>query len=106
MSPLILLGYACAVLIGLSLGLLGGGGSILTVPVLHYVLGYEARTAAVPMSLVVVGVTSALGAVQHWRGGTARAPRAPSPPHRRATRHRRDPGPIPLSPWSARGWGC
>src|ERR1051326_8468131 len=70
MSPLILLGYACAVLIGLSLGLLGGGGSILTVPVLHYVLGYEARTAAVPMSLVVVGVTSALGAVQHWRGGT------------------------------------
>ena len=31
------LGYALALLIGLSLGLLGGGGSILTVPVLHYV---------------------------------------------------------------------
>src|ERR1044071_12208 len=71
MSPmLVVVGYACAIVIGLSLGRLGGGGSILTVPVLHYVLGYEARTAAVPMSLVVVGVTSALGAVQHWRCGT------------------------------------
>jgi uncharacterized membrane protein YfcA len=54
---------------GLSLGLLGGGGSILTVPVLHYVLGYDVK-AAVPMSLVIVGLTSAFGAVNHWRSGT------------------------------------
>ncbi len=63
------LGYALALLIGLSLGLLGGGGSILTVPVLHYVLGYGVKTA-VPMSLVVVGLTSGFGALAHWRGHT------------------------------------
>ena len=52
------LGYALALLIGLSLGLLGGGGSILTVPVLHYVMGFGIKEA-IPMSLVVVGLTSA-----------------------------------------------
>lgn len=60
------LGYALALLIGLSLGLLGGGGSILTVPVLHYVLGYGVKEA-IPMSLVVVGLTSGLGAALHAR---------------------------------------
>lgn len=69
MAPTVILGYALALLIGLSLGLLGGGGSILTVPVLHYVLGYGMKTA-VPMSLVVVGITSGVGAVTHQRGGT------------------------------------
>lgn len=49
--------------------MLGGGGSILTVPVLHYVMGYEVK-AAIPMSLVVVGLTSGFGAVNHWRAGT------------------------------------
>ena len=63
-----LVGFALAALIGLSLGLLGGGGSILTVPVLVYVLGYEAKQAIV-MSLVVVGITSLVGAVGHWRAG-------------------------------------
>lgn len=63
------LGYGLALLIGLSLGLLGGGGSILTVPVLHYVLGYGVKES-IPMSLVVVGLTSAFGAVNHWRAGT------------------------------------
>jgi len=63
-----LVGFALAALIGLSLGLLGGGGSILTVPVLVYVLGYEAKQAIV-MSLVVVGITSLVGAVGHWRVG-------------------------------------
>jgi uncharacterized membrane protein YfcA len=63
------LGYALALLIGVSLGLLGGGGSILTVPVLHFVLGYGVKTA-VPMSLVVVGLTSGFGAMAHWRGST------------------------------------
>ncbi|HEU5219609.1 MAG TPA: sulfite exporter TauE/SafE family protein [Gemmatimonadales bacterium] len=64
-----ILGYGLALLIGLSLGLLGGGGSILTVPVLHYVLGYDVK-AAVPMSLVIVGLTSGFGATTHWRAGT------------------------------------
>lgn len=63
------LGYALALLIGLSLGLLGGGGSILTVPVLHYVLGFTVKEA-IPMSLVVVGFTSGFGAISHGRAGT------------------------------------
>ena len=63
------LGWGLAVLIGVSLGLLGGGGSILTVPVLVYVMGYPVKEA-IPLSLVVVGVTSAFGAANHHRGGT------------------------------------
>lgn len=68
---MIALGYALALLIGISLGLLGGGGSILTVPVLHYVLGYGVKDA-IPMSLVVVGLTSGFGAINHARVGTVR----------------------------------
>lgn len=54
--------------IGASLGLLGGGGSILTTPILVYALGLETR-AAIATSLVVVGVTSLAGVVQHARTG-------------------------------------
>ncbi|WP_284663860.1 sulfite exporter TauE/SafE family protein [Myxococcus sp. SDU36] len=64
-------GLAGALLVGLLLGLLGGGGSILTVPLLIYVLDVEPRTA-IAMSLVVVGVTSASGAVLHARAGRVR----------------------------------
>lgn len=65
------LGIGLAVLIGVSLGLLGGGGSILTVPVFVYVLGYDPKRA-IAMSLAVVGTTSLLGAVTHWRAGHVR----------------------------------
>ena len=65
------LGYGLAVLIGLILGLLGGGGAILTVPVLHYVLGFPLKIA-IPMSLVVVGLTSAFGVIHHARAGKVR----------------------------------
>jgi len=68
---MIALGYALALLIGVSLGLLGGGGSMLTVPVLHYVLGYEVKEV-IPMSLVVVGLTSGFGALTHARSGAVR----------------------------------
>ena len=68
---MIVLGFALAALIGLALGLLGGGGSILTVPVLVYVLGYSAKSA-IAMSLPVVGVTSLVGASFHWRRGNVR----------------------------------
>lgn len=61
-----LLGFMFAALIGLSLGLMGGGGSILTVPVLVYVLGYAAKPA-IAMSLPIVGATSLVGAMSHWR---------------------------------------
>lgn len=60
--------FLLAALIGLSLGLMGGGGSILTVPVFVYVLGFGAK-AAIAMSLPVVGATSLVGAARHWRAG-------------------------------------
>ncbi|HEY9382668.1 MAG TPA: TSUP family transporter, partial [Gemmatimonadales bacterium] len=65
------LGYILALLIGLSLGLLGGGGSILTIPILHHVMGYDVKHA-IPMSLVIVGITSGVGSIAHWRAGTVR----------------------------------
>jgi uncharacterized membrane protein YfcA len=65
---MIVLGYALAALVGLSLGLMGGGGSILTVPIFVYVLGYDPKLA-IAMSLPVIGVTSLAGATGHWRAG-------------------------------------
>lgn len=56
------------VLIGAALGLLGGGGSVLTVPIFVYVLGFSPREA-IAMSLAVVAATSAVGTVGHWRAG-------------------------------------
>ena len=60
------------VLIGLALGLLGGGGSVLTVPIFVYVLGFSPKDA-IAMSLAVVGATSAFGTVGHWRAGHVNA---------------------------------
>ena len=59
---------AAGALIGLSLGALGGGGSILAVPVLVYALG-QSPAQATTGSLVVVGVTALIGAVTAYRGG-------------------------------------
>lgn len=58
-------------LIGLSLGTLGGGGSILAVPALVYGAG-EAAHAATTTSLVVVGTTALVGMVGHFRAGRVR----------------------------------
>lgn len=63
-----MLGLALAAVIGLSLGLMGGGGSILTVPIFVYVLGFAAKPA-IAMSLPVVGATSLVGALLHGRDG-------------------------------------
>ncbi len=63
-----ILGLGLAALIGLSLGLLGGGGSILTVPIFVYVLGFGAKEA-IAFSLAVVGAVSLFGAAGHWRAG-------------------------------------
>lgn len=62
------LALALSVLIGVSLGLLGGGGSILTTPILIYALDVETK-AAIATSLLVVGVTSLAGLAQHARAG-------------------------------------
>jgi len=67
----IVLTLAAAVLVGVTLGLFGGGGSILTVPVLVYLAGVPARQA-IAMSLFVVAVTSAVSAVGHARAGRIR----------------------------------
>lgn len=68
MLPLVLL---LSILIGVSLGLLGGGGSILTVPILVYVASVDPKQA-IAMSLFVVAVTSAAGLVSHARAGRVR----------------------------------
>jgi len=66
-----LVGLTLAFVIGLTLGLFGGGGSILTVPVFVYALGFDAKLA-IAMSFPVVGATSLVGAIGHWRAGNVR----------------------------------
>jgi len=63
-----ILGYVAALLIGLSLGLIGGGGSILTVPVLAYLFGFN-PVMATAYSLFVVGSTSLAGTYSFYRRG-------------------------------------
>jgi uncharacterized membrane protein YfcA len=64
----LVLGLILSLAIGVTLGLLGGGGSILTVPVLHYVFGLAAHDT-VAMSLGIVGVTSLVALIPHARAG-------------------------------------
>ncbi|CAG7607209.1 sulfite exporter TauE/SafE family protein [Leucobacter soli] len=71
MEPAIIVGLALAVLVGVSLGLLGGGGSILTVPILTYVIGMDSREA-IAASLFIVGATSAVSVLAHARAGRVR----------------------------------
>lgn len=61
-------GYFASVLIGVSLGLIGGGGSILTVPVLVYLFGVE-PVMATAYSLFIVGTTSLVGVWPKYREG-------------------------------------
>ena len=62
------LGYLGALLIGIVLGITGGGGSILTVPVLVYILNYN-PIIATAYSLFIVGTTSGIGSIQNFRKG-------------------------------------
>lgn len=66
-----LLASPLGVLVGILLGALGGGGSILAVPVLVFVAG-QTPAAATTTSLVVVGPAAAFGAFGHWRAGRVR----------------------------------
>lgn len=61
-------GYLASLAIGISLGLIGGGGSILTVPVLVYLFGVE-PVLATAYSLFVVGLSSLAGAIPKYRQG-------------------------------------
>lgn len=65
---MLILGLGLALVVGLAMGLLGAGGSILSVPIFVYVLGFEAKQA-IAMSLAVVGATSLVGVVRHGRLG-------------------------------------
>ena len=62
------IGYISAVFIGIILGLIGGGGSILTVPVLVYILAIE-PVLATAYSLFIVGTTALVGAVKNIKTG-------------------------------------
>lgn len=61
-------GYIASVFIGISLGLIGGGGSILTVPVLVYLFGIEAFLAT-EYSLFIVGISSMFGSFSYYKKG-------------------------------------
>lgn len=61
---MIVLGYILAVLVGVSLGLIGSGGSILTVPILVYIMGVD-PVLATAYSLFIVGATALVGGVQN-----------------------------------------
>jgi uncharacterized membrane protein YfcA len=68
MDSIVIIGFASAIFIGISLGLVGGGGSILTVPVLVYILGID-PVLATAYSLFVVGSTSLVGAGTYMKKG-------------------------------------
>ena len=63
-----IIGYLAAILIGVVLGLIGGGGSILTVPLLVYLFGINPVTAT-SYSLFIVGLTSTVGSIHYFRMG-------------------------------------
>ncbi len=67
MTPLAV-ALSLSLLVGVTLGLLGGGGSILTLPILTFVLGVEDK-AAIATSLMVVSLTSAAALISHARAG-------------------------------------
>ncbi len=71
MPTSLLLAPLLGALIGLALGMLGGGGSILTVPMLVYLLGLQPHTA-IAASLVIVGANALTGAWLHHRAGHVR----------------------------------
>ena len=66
------LGLASGMLVGFSLGLVGGGGSILAVPLMVYVVGVPEPHVAIGTSAVAVAANAAMNLSNHARGGTVR----------------------------------
>lgn len=62
-----LLGYSIAIIIGIIIGLIGGGGSSLTLPVLLYLFGVDIATASA-YTTIIVGITSGIGCYEYYRG--------------------------------------
>ena len=69
-----LLGVGSGVVVGFSLGLVGGGGSILAVPLLVYLVGVPAPHLAIGTSAVAVAANAAMGLANHARAGNVRWP--------------------------------
>ncbi len=63
-----IIGYVASIVMGFSLGLIGGGGSILTVPILVYLFGTD-PVLSTAYSLFVVGATSLVGSLSHFKNG-------------------------------------
>ncbi|MCC7198671.1 MAG: sulfite exporter TauE/SafE family protein [Gammaproteobacteria bacterium] len=70
----ILLTVLCGSAVGFSLGLIGGGGSILAVPLLLYVVGIEDPHVAIGTSALAVGVNAIVNLAGHWRRGNVKWP--------------------------------
>ncbi len=70
-----IIGFVGAIFMGLSLGLIGGGGSILTVPILVYLFHVDA-VLSTAYSLFIVGITSLVGSVNHFKIGNIHWPTA------------------------------
>ena len=68
MNTVQIFGYSASILIGVSLGLIGGGGSILTLPVLVYLLGFS-PVLSTAYSLFIVGTTSFVGSINYMQKG-------------------------------------
>src|SRR6201985_1487990 len=66
------LGLASGMLVGFSLGLVGGGGSILAVPLMVYVVGVSDAHIAIGTSAIAVAANAAFNLSNHARGGTVR----------------------------------
>ena len=64
----------CGSLVGFSLGLIGGGGSILAVPLLLYVVGVRDPHVAIGTSAFAVGVNASVNLIGHWRHGNVKWP--------------------------------
>jgi len=107
---MLLIAIPAGLLTGLLLGTLGGGGSILTVPVLVYLLR-QSPHAATAGSLLIVGTTAAVGMIAHRRAGRVRAARAGRRPGAsvlpgaRPLPRGRQAGELPVSA-SAGAWSC
>jgi uncharacterized protein len=69
-----LLTLLCGSLVGFSLGLIGGGGSILAVPLLLYVVGVRDPHVAIGTSAFAVGINAAVNLIGHWRRGNVKWP--------------------------------
>src|SRR6201990_1268700 len=66
------LGLASGALVGFSLGLIGGGGSILAVPLMVYVVGVSDAHVAIGTSAIAVAANAAMNLSNHARNGTVR----------------------------------